>query len=649
MCGIAGIVSQAGALSPERLRSLALAMSQALRHRGPDDAGAWLDPTGRCALVHRRLSIIDLRPEGRQPLVNETGRAAVTFNGEIYNFQDLRRRLLGRGHRFVSQTDGEVLVHLLEDLPAQEVVASLEGMFAFAHWDSETRSLLLARDRFGKKPLYHAQGPGWFAFSSELRPLTLLPGFDDSLTRDSVAGFLMLQYAHAPGTIFRGARKLEPGSLLVLGPDQEPQTRHWWRYRPHDLLPPSLSPDRLPFVSPNRRPWNRLWQGLRRRVLPHRQAPAASTGLSPQRVEELRGLLIGAVERRLIADVPLGAFLSGGVDSSLVVAIMTRELGVKADTFSIGFAGSSQSEHEHARQMAEHLGCNHHEQVLAPDVMTLLAEVTRALDEPNGDTSCLPTYLLCRHARGHVTVALSGDGADELFCGYPRYFATLEQSLARDGLTPAQFYLTYSGPLVVAPDSLAKLLGGLPPAQEDTLAAWNALLQNRRAPLVDRLRCLDADTYLPGAVLAKVDRMSMHFALEVRCPFLDGAVARFAAGLTPDECYQRPRQGKVILKELGAKYFPGAWLHRPKTGFGIPADFWRPNQLTALARDMLLGGDSHLGPWLEVKPLLDFLRRLERTPASAVYQLWPFLILESWLRDQADWRPRALAEGPAPR
>jgi asparagine synthase (glutamine-hydrolysing) len=306
-------------------------------------------------------------------------------------------------------------------------------------------------------------------------------------------------------------------------------------------------------------------------------------------------------------------------------------LGVRPRTFAIGFQGSGESEHLFARQVAQHLGCEHQEEVLAPEIIGLTRQVVEAMDEPNGDTSCLPTYLLCRSARRQVAVSLSGDGADELFLGYPRYFATLEQARRRGGLSPAEHYLAAAGPLLLSPETVGSLLGGLPPYLEGILASWNALLCDERQSLVHRLRALDADTYLPGAVLAKVDRMSMRFALEVRSPFLDREVADFAAGCAPSWCYHAG-QGKAILKDLGVKYLPRPWLERPKTGFGIPTDFWRPAELAAWARELLLASDAKLGGHLARLPLTRLLERLARPGQIHVQRFWPLLVLELWLR-----------------
>ena len=608
MCGVAGILCEPGGLDTDQLWRIVTDMRDQMVHRGPDDAGVWVDPEGGCALAHRRLSIIDLSAEGRQPMGNEDGSVQVTFNGEIYNFQALREELIRSGHHFHSHTDSEVLPHLFEAMdPAR--LQDLDGMFGFGIWHRARRRLLLARDPFGKKPLYYARGPGWFAFASELQALARVPGFEPTIDRDALSLYLLLQYVPAPFSIYRAARKLPPGAYLEVDLGQgrlsEGTPMRWFQF---DAVEP-----------------------------PARRGPSLD-----ERVEELRPRILAAVKKRLISDVPLGAFLSGGVDSGLVAAMVTQELGKPLKTFSIGFAGTDQSEHHYAREVARHLGTDHHEDVLQPDALQLVHEIAERLDEPNGDSSCLPTFLLCRYTREHVTVALSGDGGDELFGGYGRYRDTLNEQgswvdrLKRSlrsgrGYQPADGYLSPRW-LIFQPDEVDDLLGGLSAEVQAVLGRWRQSLNDPHQPLLHRMRNLDAETYMPGAVLAKVDRMSMQVALEVRCPLLDREVARFARELPASTCWRPPRETKRILKSLTARYLPREWLDRPKMGFGLPSNAWSKEAMLELARELLDTPGSQLSGLLAPGTLHNVVERQAQPGRFSIYQLWPLLILELWLR-----------------
>jgi asparagine synthase (glutamine-hydrolysing) len=565
MCGIVGVVDYAGRYSTEELQQRTRAMRDTLTHRGPDDAGLWTSDDGRVCLGHRRLSIIDLRPEGRQPMLNEDGQVAVTFNGEIYNFLPLRRDLEAAGHRFASRTDTEVLCHLLEEAP-ETAIPRLSGMFAFAAWRSRQRELVLARDHFGKKPLYYVRSGGFLAFASELRALQLLPDLLGGIDPVAVQEYLLLQYVHAPRSIYRQVRKLEPGTFLQIGFGPA-GTRYEKTERFH----------RFEARQPRGWPWGRSREG--------------------NLVEELRRHLIEAVRDRLVADVPVGAFLSGGNDSSLVVAVMARELGVRARTYSIGFRNSPTSEHVAARQIAAHLGTEHHELLVEPSAVDLLPTIVDTLDEPNGDSSCLPVYLLCQFARREVTVALSGDGGDEMFGGYGRYTDTVREAASlrsrlswlrhnRRWWSPSRAYLG-DRVLPMTEETLRRLVAGLEPEVVRLLRDMRAVADGP-GPVLHRLRTLDALTYMPGAVLAKVDRMSMRFALEVRSPLLDVRLARWAATLPAHACNDG-RTAKKVLKHLALRYLPAEIVNRPKQGFGLPDQCWSQDRLLDLADALLLG------------------------------------------------------------
>ncbi|MDX1410874.1 MAG: asparagine synthase (glutamine-hydrolyzing) [Nitrospirales bacterium] len=611
MCGIAGIVNDGANFSREQLAEIVIAMRETMVHRGPDDAGVWVDPNGRCALAHRRLSIIDLSSEGRQPIGNENGTVQVTFNGEIYNYQELRKKLEAKGHTFRSQSDSEVLPHLFEDMDARRF-NELDGMFAMGIWHRDRQHLLLSRDPFGKKPLYYCAGSGWFAFASELQALTVVPEFDATIDLDGLAQYLMLQYVPAPLTIYRGVKKLSPGTYLQAdfsrGQISEPQISSYFTFFAHEdtSLGRSSQPDVL---------------------------------------EELRGLVLTAVQKRLVSDVPLGAFLSGGVDSSLVVAMMAKELGRPVKTFSIGFEGTEETEHLYARQIAKHLGTEHHEQTLKADAVSLLPQVANMLDEPNGDSSCLPTFLLCQYTKQFVTVALSGDGGDEMFGGYGRYRDTLLEQTnwishmarclkTRKWAAPADGYLSPRW-LIFQPEQVRDLMGEQRPSIRNCLANWRRQLNNGKEPLIHRMRNLDVQTYLPGAVLAKVDRMSMQVSLEVRCPLLDRAVAKFAQSVSASLCWQPPDQTKFILKQFAERYFPPSWVRRKKMGFGLPSNAWSRQDMLDLAREALFSSNGALAGLVDRSVLEALINRQSLPGHFSIYQVWPLLILEFWLRKRA--------------
>lgn len=606
MCGIAGLITWGSSINSLNVEEIVLAMRETMVHRGPDDAGIWINDQKNAALAHRRLSIIDLSASGRQPMSNEDLSTWVTFNGEIYNFSALRNQLKQQGHQFRSHTDSEVLPHLFEEMQPGRI-RELEGMFAFAVWHEHQKRLLLARDHFGKKPLYYSEGSGWFAFASELQALRVLPAFDATIDREALSLYLLLQYIPAPQTIFRGAKKVLPGHYL------EADFAHGGA--------PIIQNTQYADFCPNDQ---------------NRTLSTASGG------DRLHEVVIEAVEKRLISDVPLGAFLSGGVDSSLVAAIATKELGRKLKTFTIGFEGSEDSEHDSAREIAEHLGTDHHEKILKPDAIALVDEIASRLDEPNGDSSCLPTLLLCQHAREHVTVALSGDGGDEMFGGYGRYRDTLneegswKQKIFRqigigNNWKASSAYLSPRW-LIFQPEQVAALMGGMPLAVSGVLGKWREILDNSEVPLMHRMRYLDAHTYMPGAVLAKVDRMSMQVSLEVRCPLLDSNVARFAERLSVDSCWRAPNETKRILKKLASRYLPEEWMNRRKLGFGLPANSWSKGEVLSLANELLASSNSKLRDYVDAGVLKQMVAKQAEVNSFSIYQVWPLLILEGWIR-----------------
>src|SRR6185312_2244931 len=512
MCGIAGLFNFSQPFPiVQAAENVVRRMISVIAYRGPDAEGVWVDPNGRCIFGHRRLSIIDTSDAGRQPMVGNDGRWVITFNGEIYNFQELRGELEAEGEKFRGRTDTEVLLAGIARWGV-EILPRLDGMFAFAAFNLQSGEILLARDPFGEKPLYYTDLPGGgLAFASELHCLEHLPGFDSEVSLDAMAEVLMFQYIGAPRTIYRSVKKLPPGSWMRLALQQPPQISRFFEFCPG-------------------------------------KAGFQNTRIIPL-ADELEDILLRSTKRRLISDVPLGAFLSGGVDSSTVCALIRKKLGLPLKTFSMGFKNAPESEHVAAREMATAIGSDHHEQILAPDPGAFLTDIGRELDEPNGDSSCMPTYLLAQFARRQVTVAVSGDGGDELFSGYDRYFVTLdeEQSHPRNW-HPGTAY--YSNRILVSTERyIEELFGSVPNGLKNHIENLRSELTDETVPLFCRLRKTDVDNYLPGAILAKVDRMSMRHSLEVRTPFLNIEIARLAERLPLDVLY-RHRVGKLLLREV---------------------------------------------------------------------------------------------------
>ncbi len=500
---------------------------------------------------------------------------------------------MARGHKFHGCSDTEVL---LSGLLAEgtQFIPRLDGMFAFAYVEPGAKRLVLARDIFGEKPLYYAQTADWFAFASELQALTILPGFDAAIDQHRIATYLALQYLPAPLTIYKHAYKLPPGHALTIGRDGQICLERYFR-----------------FVASS--------------------ASLGKRGLD-ERADELEHIVSATLKTRLLSDVPLGAFLSGGVDSSTVVAMARRYSPHPIKTFSIGFEGSPDSEHVQARAMAAHLGTDHHDKLLQLDALDLGRHIARVLDEPNGDTSCLPTWILSRMTREHVTVALSGDGGDELFGGYGRYTRTLQEARESAGnelWRPSQAY--YSDRIMIFSDAaLEKFIGPLPELTRELMETLRLPLDRTEKPLLQRLRETDIENYMPGAVLAKVDRMSMQHALEVRAPLLARPIADFAMRLAADDLCT-PDHSKRVLKQLAARYIPREWLERPKMGFGMPVRGWGGTALATEVADLLLGSDCRLVAWIQPENLRRFVEYHWQRPHT--YQLWAVFVLELWLRN----------------
>ena len=521
----------------------------------------------------------------------------ITFNGEIYNFEDIRAELRGLGINCRGRSDTEVLVEALAQW-GPEAIAKVDGMFAFAAFDQETGELFMARDPFGEKPLYYAElKAGGIAFASELQALEHVPGCDLEVSIDSVSELLAFQYIGAPRTIYRSIRKLAPGHWLRASAGKPPEIVRYFEFDPgsgeFDLRP------------------------------------------LPELADELEDILERSMRRRLIADVPLGAFLSGGVDSSTVCALIRRKLGRPLETFSIGFKGASESEHKVARAFASHLKTKHRECVLAPHASEFLRDIGRVLDEPNADSSCLPTYLLSRFARESVKVAISGDGGDEMFGGYGRYLMTLEeQSIAErsdraDWLSGAAYY---SDRILIFNDvHLRELIGDAAPVADLLLRSRREEVTSGDRPLFSSLRKTDVANYLPGAVLPKVDRMSMQHALEVRTPFLSVELARFVERLPASSLFNAA-SGKVILREIAYRYLPRELIDLPKQGFGLPVTRWGEKELLKVAAELLNSDDSRLRQMLGSQRVDAFIKRQTTAGQFSTYQTWAVCVAESWLR-----------------
>ena len=608
MCGIAG--SWAAPERGARSRDVVRGMLNALRHRGPDDEGLWEAPAAGVVLGQRRLAIIDLSPGGHQPMLTPDGRYAVTMNGEIYNYRELRAEHQAAGVVFRSRSDTEVLLEGYRHWGIA-VLERLVGMFAFALWDGPRHALLLARDRAGEKPLYYARlADGGFAFASECGPLAALEEVDRARDPDALSLYLRYQYVPAPHTMWRGIRKLAPGHVLEV---HEGNTRVW-----------------------------RYWDPL---------VHAASTASRPasldEALERLDDLLRQSVRGQMLADVPLGAFLSGGIDSSLLVAYMQEVGGARVRTFTVGFDVPAFDESAHAGAVAQHLGTDHTVEYLGVDAaLNVVPRVPQMYDEPFADSSALPTHLVSAVARQHVTVSLSGDGADELFGGYSRYrflqrvaspFASLSllggilrragsvlpdpapRIAAMVGKTPAEQYRALIE--IFSAEDVQALAGGQAGLPEFD-RAWTSV---RGSSPARHARLADIVTYLPEDILTKVDRAAMAVSLETRAPFLDHRVMEFALSL-PDEW----TTGKLLLKTLLYRRVPRALLDRPKKGFGVPLATWFRGPLRSLLVDALSAAALRHAGVQDTRAAARMLAEHLSGRRNHAHRLWALFVLSMW-------------------
>jgi asparagine synthase (glutamine-hydrolysing) len=625
MCGITGWASLDSRTPPtDGAKELLHSMCERMVHRGPDSEGLLV--SSGAALGMRRLAIIDL-VTGEQPTWNEDQSVAVILNGEIYNYREIRQDLEKRGHSFRSQSDTEVLPHLYEEY-ADEMVQHLNGMFAFALWDSKRRRLLLARDRFGEKPLYWGVFENTLLFASEPKVLLAHPAVKTSLNLQALRQYLSFDYVPAPLTIYEGISKLPAAHMLTLD-NGRIETRAYWclSYKTKQPPPP--------------------------------EAEAA---------EQLRELLADSVRMRLVSDVPLGVLLSGGVDSSTVAALAVRASSEAVKTFSISFAESSFDESSYARAVAKYLGTDHHEERLSANLAAnLVGEIGSWMDEPFSDPSLVPTYLLSRFTRKHVTVALGGDGGDELFAGYPMYrghrwaenYAKVPHALRAGiieplvGLLPVKtknLSFDYKANRFVAGakyDRVARhhvWFGSFNPAEQEMLLTPEVLRNTdgdiyrdaRRmleecdtADVVEQMQSLDTRLYLAEDILTKVDRASMAVSLEVRAPFLDPRVAEFAASLPPN--YKlRGRKTKYILKRAIEDYLPPFVTRRGKKGFGVPVAEWLKGKLRPLARDLLSPDRVRRAGVFNPEYIAQLQDEHESGAANHRKLLWTLLMFELW-------------------
>ncbi|MGH8125946.1 MAG: asparagine synthase (glutamine-hydrolyzing) [Rhodanobacteraceae bacterium] len=658
MCGIAGFWDGTHRMGAERSALTLRRMTRAIRHRGPDDEGFFQDCAAGIALGHRRLSVIDLSPQGHQPMVSASGRFVMIYNGEVYNHRILRRELAGLGAAFRGHSDSEVILAAIEHWGLGEALRRFIGMFAFALWDRHERSLQLVRDRLGIKPLYHGWVGKLFVFASELKALTAIPGFANAIDRDALCLLLRHGYIPAPHSIYRGLHKLPPGTLLSLTENDMAKARS------------SCMADRT-----------QAWWSARE---------AAESGIAdrlqladPEAVDALDRLLRDAVALRMEADVPFGAFLSGGIDSSLVVALMQAQSARPVQTFSIGFREKGYDEAAHAAAVAKYLDTDHHDLYFsAGDALAMVPKLPEIFDEPFSDSSQLPTLLLSQLTRRNVTVSLSGDGGDELFGGYRRYlaFRNVERGLrwmspafrskaARSLAHHAAFYESLlaginaglpEGVKLKRPRAKVEVLADMLQAESQG-ARYRLLMSHTRHPAamvpgaaempiepddtllksdIERMMYRDLVTYLPGDILTKVDRASMAVSLEARVPLLDHRVVEFAWRVPLRQKIRRGR-GKWLLRQVLDRYVPRELMERPKQGFGVPVGAWLRGPLRDWAETLLderrLREEGFFEPQSVRRLLADHLAG----NAHEGFRLWDILMFQAWLSQTACNRPWA--------
>ncbi|MFP3978292.1 asparagine synthase (glutamine-hydrolyzing) [Marinobacter sp. KMM 10035] len=623
MCGFAGFLRTASTPGREAHQGWLDTMGQAILHRGPDAGSTWLDDA--VGLVHRRLSILDLSDAGTQPMVSTSGRYVIAYNGEIYNFQELRDDLVSQGHSFRTRTDTEVLLALYE-IHGPDCLQLLNGMFALAIWDRSARKLFLARDRLGKKPLYFYEANGQFVFASELKALTPAPFVKTELRHDAIKDFFAYQYVPDPKTIYKNVHKLAPGYWLETDGTHTHQQQYW----------------DVSFGSPSNASLDELQDGL-------------------------YNLIDDAVRLRMVSDVPLGAFLSGGIDSSAVVGLMAGHTSTPVTTCAIGFDSKRFDEVHWAKKVAQQFKTDHHEFTVKDNVADSLASIARFFDEPFADPSFVPTYYVSQLARQKVTVALAGDGGDENFAGYSKYYTDHVENRLR-GLFPAGIRhnlfpglarlagLINSGPTRKAKSLLGTL--ALDPDEAFFITnsffrrdVWNDLVTDelkretqgydpaditrahyKNADTDDHLSSIlytDIKTYLPGDILVKVDRMSMANSLETRAPLLDYRVVEYAAQI-PSALKLNGKEKKYVLKKAFERMLPEDILYRKKMGFSVPLAHWLRHELRPTVEQLLLAPNSGVANFFEPAGIRNLWQRHLAGDDQFTQELWSLLAFELW-------------------
>jgi len=639
MCGITGFFDFKATMPNPELLALVEGMAAKIAHRGPDSFGVWGDASIGLALGHRRLSIVDLSEAGHQPMVSYSGRLVITYNGEIYNAPELRKELIAKGCQFQGHSDTEVILEACEVWGVAATCQKLIGMFAFIVWDKQNKQLFLARDRLGIKPLYWGFNSGILFFGSQLKSFSVHPAWKAEIDTDALTSYFRFNYVPTPISIFRGMQKLIPGTVLSVNPRGQTQETRFWNFQ--EIVEAGIS---------NRR-----------------------ARLDHELIEELDSLLRDAVKRRMVADVPLGAFLSGGIDSSTVVALMQAQSEAPIKTFSIGFHEQGYDEAKYAALVAKHLGTDHHELYLhANEAQAIIPDLPVWFDEPFADASQIPTFLVSRMAREQVKVSLSGDGGDELFAGYSRYL--LGHSIWRwmkllpywirkrsaqgiRKIKPQHWdQMAYILPTSLRPrlmgDKAYKVadmmmmpsdrhfyrslishwenpeeivLGG----REVETYPWSGAENIPFKNFIEQMQFFDTLTYLPDDILTKVDRASMALGLEARVPLLDHRVVEFSWQL-PLHMKIRQGKGKWLLRQVLNRYVPSQLIDRPKMGFGVPIGEWLRGPLREWAEDLL--SDDRLKNQGLLNPELIRTRWMEHLSACCnwQYSLWGVLMFQAW-------------------
>lgn len=638
MCGLTGFWDFNGSTSREEGLKIVENMSTAIDHRGPDSSGVWMDENAGIAFGHRRLSIVDLSPAGHQPMISRSERFVIIYNGEIYNTEDVRKELIADGITFRGYSDTEVILEACEAWGVEKTAKKLIGMFVFAIWDRQKNDLQIVRDRLGIKPLYWGIYKDVLLFSSQLKSFHQFPGFKPDIDRHALVSYFRYNYVPAPVSIFKGIYKLQPGSILNMDAQKKINIIRFWDFQE---------------IANN---------GVRNRF----QLTAEESE------EQLDILLRDAIKRRMVADVPLGAFLSGGIDSSTVVALMQAQSTRPIKTFSIGFNEDGYDEAKYAKAVAKHLGTDHHELYLKPkEALSIIPSIPTWCDEPFADASQIPTYLVSKLAREKVIVSLSGDGGDELFAGYSRYFVGQSvwswmgklpmwvKNIGARGIQtfPPHYWdqLTQILPKRyrsnLLGDKLYKLADVL--QTKHGLEFYQSLVSQWHRPVslvksgfeignpifghdsefkgnfVELMQKMDTLTYLPDDILAKVDRASMAVGLEARVPLLDHRVVEFAWRL-PLNYKIRQGQGKWLLRQVLNRYVPKYFIDRPKMGFGVPIDKWLRGPLKDWAETLLAEDRLKQEGILNFEPIRQRWNEHQKGIRNWQYSLWGVLMFQSW-------------------